>query len=321
MIRLSWAATADDEVVGAMPGTDEIEALKRRLGRVGVWNVTLSGEPAAAEREVAAEVESLGFGALWIGETPNGKEALAHAAILLGATSRLTVATGIANIWARDATAAANGANTLAEAYDGRFLLGLGVSHAPAVSVRGHDYGKPVSAMRTYLDAMDATEYAGPLPRPAPRVLAALRPRMLELAARRSYGAHPYFVTPEHTARARAVLGPEPVLAPEQTVILETDPDRARQTARRFTSRYLALSNYANNLLDLGWSEADLADGGSDALVDAVVAWGDPEAIVERVRAHHDAGADHVCLQPLAADPKELLEHLRVLARAGLAER
>ncbi|TYB59569.1 TIGR03620 family F420-dependent LLM class oxidoreductase [Nonomuraea sp. PA05] len=296
----------------------DVQALKRRLGRVGVWNSTLSGEAAAFEREAAAEIESLGFGALWIGETPTGKEALAHAAILLGGTSSLTVATGIASIWGRDATAAANGANTLSEAYEGRFVLGIGVSHAPAVRGRGHDYRKPVSAMREYLDAMDATEYSGPLPGPAPRLLAALRGKMLELAAQRAYGAHPYFVTPEHTARARAVLGPEPVLAPEQTVILESDADRARQIARGFTARYLALPNYANNLLDLGWKEDDLADGGSDALVDAIVAWGDPETIIERVRAHLDAGADHVCVQPLADSPQRLMEHLRVLARSDI---
>ncbi|UBU17118.1 TIGR03620 family F420-dependent LLM class oxidoreductase [Nonomuraea gerenzanensis] len=301
-----------------MPETKDVQALKRRLGPVGVWNSTLSGEPASVEREAAAEIESLGFGTLWIGETPTGKEALAHAAILLGATSSLTVATGIASIWGRDATAAANGANTLAEAYESRFVLGLGVSHAPAVAGRGHDYSKPVTAMREYLDAMDATEYAGPLPEPAPRLLAALRGRMLELAARRAYGAHPYFVTPEHTARARAALGPEPVLAPEQTVILESDPDRARQIARGFTARYLALPNYTNNLLDLGWRQDDLTDGGSDALVDAIVAWGDPDRIIERVRAHHEAGADHVCIQPLADSPQQLLEHLRVLARSDV---
>ncbi|GAA2206894.1 LLM class F420-dependent oxidoreductase [Nonomuraea monospora] len=300
------------------PEMKDIQALKRRLGRVGVWNSTLSSEAAAFEREAAAEIESLGFGALWIGETPTGKEALTHAAILLGGTSSLTVATGIASIWGRDATAAANGANTLSEAYEGRFVLGIGVSHAPAVQGRGHDYRKPVSAMREYLDAMDATEYSGPLPAPAPRLLAALRGKMLELAAQRAYGAHPYFVTPEHTARARAVLGPEPVLAPEQTVILESDADRARQIARGFTARYLALPNYANNLLDLGWKEDDLAGGGSDALVDAIVAWGDPETIIERVRAHLDAGADHVCIQPLADSPQRLMEHLRVLARSDV---
>ncbi|MEV0200106.1 LLM class F420-dependent oxidoreductase [Nonomuraea sp. NPDC050691] len=301
-----------------MTGTVDVTALKRRLGRVGVWNSTLSGQPASVGREVAAHIESLGYGTLWIGETPTGKEALTHAAILLGATHRLMIATGIANIWARDAVAAANGANALSEASDGRFVLGLGVSHAPAVSVRGHDYHRPLAAMSTYLDAMDAAEYGGPLPEPAPRLLAALRPRMLELAARRAQGAHPYFVTPDHTARAREALGPDPVLAPEQTVLLDTDPERARQTARRFMSLYLGLPNYVNNLRDLGWSEEDVAGGGSDALVDAIVAWGEPETVIERVRAHLDAGADHVCVQPLAGTPRELLEHLRILASADL---
>ncbi|WP_336207227.1 LLM class F420-dependent oxidoreductase [Nonomuraea sp. LPB2021202275-12-8] len=297
---------------------NDVAALKRRMGRVGVWNSTLSGESASFEREAAAEVESLGFGTLWIGESPTGKEALVHASILLGATRRMAVATGIANIWARDATAAANGANALEEAFDGRFVLGLGVSHAPAVEMRGHDYRRPVSAMRDYLDAMDATEYGGPLSEPAPRLLAALRPKMLELAAQRSYGAHPYFVTPEHTARARAILGPDPMLAPEQTVVLDTDPERARQTARRFMSLYLSLPNYVNNLRDLGWEDKDFADGGSDALVDAIVAWGDPETIIERVRAHLDAGADHVCIQPLAGSARETLEHLRILAHSDV---
>jgi probable F420-dependent oxidoreductase len=293
-------------------------ALKRRMGRVGVWNGTLGGESAAFEREAAAEVERLGFRTLWIGETPTGKEALVHAALLLGATQQLMVATGIASIWGRDATAAANGADALAEAFDGRFVLGLGVSHAPAVAARGHDYSRPVSAMRTYLDAMDATKYGGPLPEPAPRLLAALRPNMLELAARRAQGAHPYFVPVEHTARARAVLGPEPILAPEQTVVLDTDPARARRTARRFMSLYLALPNYVNNLRELGWRDEDFADGGSDALVDAVVAWGEPDKIIDRVRAHLDAGADHVCIQPLADTPRDALEHLRVLAAADV---
>ncbi|MEU0568160.1 LLM class F420-dependent oxidoreductase [Nonomuraea sp. NPDC005983] len=288
------------------------------MGRVGVWNTTLSAESASFEREAAAEMESLGFGTLWVGESPKGKEALAHSAILLGATQRMLIATGIANVWVRDATAASNGANALAEAFGGRFVLGLGVSHAPLVSVRGHDYQRPVSVMRSYLDAMDATEYSGPLPEPAPRMLAALRTRMLELAAQRTHGAHPYFVTLEHTARARAILGPDPVLAPEQTVVLDTDPERARQTARRFTSFYLRLPNYANNLRDLGWGDQDLANGGSDALVDALVAWGDPETIIERVRAHHDAGADHVCVQPLAETAGDMVEHLRILARSGL---
>lgn len=292
----------------------DVAALKRRMGRVGVWNSTLGGESASFEREAAAEVERLGYGTLWVGESPQAKEALVHSALLLGATRRMMVATGIASIWARDAIAAANGANALAEAFDGRFVLGLGVSHAPAVSARGHDYRRPVSAMSTYLDAMDEAKYGGPLPEPAPRLLAALRTKMLDLSAQRAQGAHPYFVPVEHTARARAVLGPDPILAPEQTVVLDTDPERARRTARRFMSLYLALPNYVNNLRDLGWSDEDFAGGGSDALVDAIVAWGEPEKIIERVRAHLDAGADHVCIQPLADTPRDALEHLRVLA-------
>ncbi|WP_431898414.1 LLM class F420-dependent oxidoreductase [Nonomuraea sp. bgisy101] len=299
-------------------GSIDAAELKRRLGRVGVWASTLSGAPASFEREAAAEMEGLGFGTLWVGESPKGKEALAHAAILLGATQQLMIATGIANIWARDPVAATNGANALEEAFDGRFVFGLGVSHAPTVSARGHDYRRPVSAMRAYLDAMDATEYEGPLPEPAPRMLAALRPRMLELAGQRTHGAHPYFVTVEHTARARAVLGPDRVLAPEQTVVLDTDPDRARQTARRFMSLYLGLPNYTNNLRDLGWDDRHLADGGSDELVDAIVAWGDPETIIERVRGHLDAGADHVCVQALADTPERMLEDLRTLARSDV---
>ncbi|MEV1243648.1 LLM class F420-dependent oxidoreductase [Nonomuraea sp. NPDC050022] len=298
--------------------TIDVAALKRRMGRVGVWNSTLGGESASFERDAAAEIESLGYGTLWVGEGPKAKEALVHSAILLSGTRQMMIATGIANIWARDATAISTGASALAEAYDGRFVLGLGVSHAPLVSARGHDYSRPVSAMRDYLDAMDASEYGGPLPEPAPRLLAALRPKMLDLAAKRAQGAHPYFVTPEHTARARAVLGPDPVLAPEQTVLLDTDPERARRTARGFTKHYLTLPNYANNLRELGWDDKDLADGGSDALVDAIVAWGEPETIIERVRAHLDAGADHVCIQPLAETAGDMLEHLRILAQSDV---
>jgi probable F420-dependent oxidoreductase len=292
----------------------DIPALKRRMGRVGVWTWTLGGEPAAFEREAAAEIEGLGYGTLWIGESPRSKEALTHSAILLGATRRLMVATGIANIWARDATAAANGANTLAEAFDGRFVLGMGVSHAPLVQVRGHDYGKPLDVMRSYLDAMDATEYEGHVPEPPPRMLAALRTKMLELSAERTEGAHTYFVTPLHTSRARAALGDKPVLAPEQALVLETDPARARDIARRHMSFYLTLPNYLNNLRELGWEEDDLADGGSDALVDAIVVWGDEDTIASRVQAHHAAGADHVCVQPLADDNRQVVEHLRRLA-------
>jgi probable F420-dependent oxidoreductase len=298
------------------PRTVDAATLKRRIGRVGVWTFALGRESASFERAAAAELEDLGFGALWVGELHKTKEALAHCALLLHAAPRLVVATGIANIWARDAIAAANGANTLAEASGGRFLLGLGVSHQPLVLPRGTEYRNPLSRMRSYLDAMDTVEHDFPVPEAPPRVLAALRRGMLELAAQRSHGAHTYFVPPEHTARARATLGPEPVLAPEQAVVVDTDAARARRTAREYMSFYLALPNYLNNLRELGFSDADFADGGSDALVDTIVSWGDPQAIAERVRAHLDAGADHVCVQPITNTATEMLEHLRLLAPA-----
>ncbi|MGW4462735.1 LLM class F420-dependent oxidoreductase [Micromonospora sp. NPDC004704] len=296
------------------PGGVDLARLKQRMGRVGVWSSRLSLESAATAGAAVSELEDLGYGTVWVGETPASKEALVHSGILLNATSEIMIATGIVNIWGRDATAASNGAKALAEASGDRFILGLGVSHAPLVCSRGHDYRKPLAAMRAYLDAMDATPYEGPVSAPAPRMLAALRSGMLELAGTRTEGAHPYFVTPEHTARARALLGPDPVLAPEQTVVLTTDPDRARTIGRVFTTGYLAMPNYANHMRALGWDERDLADGGSDKLVDAIVAWGEPEQIAERIRAHHDAGADHVCVQPLAGTVGEQLAQLRTLA-------
>jgi probable F420-dependent oxidoreductase len=277
-----------------------IDAVRDRLGPLGVWLSTLGSAPATVEREAAAEIEALGYGSLWIGEAPAFKEPFAHAAILLGATSSLVVGTGIASIYARDAVAMRAGAQTTGEAHPGRFVLGLGVSHAPLVQTRGHHYGKPVTAMREYLDAMDATQYAGPAPDPAvPVVLAALRPRMLELARDRTDGAHPYFVPVAHTERARAALGPDRLLIPEQMVLVETDPDVARAAARTAMALYLQLPNYTDNLLTLGYTEADIADGGSDRLVDDIVAWGTVDDVHARVQAHLDAGADHVTIQPL----------------------
>ncbi|MFB6438151.1 LLM class F420-dependent oxidoreductase [Streptomyces sp. NPDC056411] len=292
-------------------------ALASQLGRVGVWHGGLGRVPAATARRAAAEIEQLGYGALWFGENP-ATESASQAAVLLAATERLTVATGIANIWVRDASAANAAAQTLAEAYDGRFVLGLGASHAPIIGQRGHTYAKPLAAMREYLDAMDAAPYGGPAADPAPaRVLAALGPKMLELARDRTAGAHPYFVPPEHTARARETLGTGPLLAPEQVVLLETDPTKARALAREHHTRfYLQLPNYTGNLRRLGFDDADFADGGSDRLVDAIVAWGDEDAVLRRVRAHLDAGADHVAVQPLTADGSLGLDPLRRLAPA-----
>ncbi len=253
------------------------------------------------------EFERLGFPAVWMPESVGSKEVLAHSALLLGASERAIVAPGIASIYARDPMAMAGGAKALAEAYPGRFVLGIGVSHAPSVKLRGSDYGKPIETMTAYLDAMEAASYAGPEPsEPVPLVLAALGPKMLELAATRADGAHPYFVPVEHTPIARAALGPEPCLAVEQTAVLSTDPAEARRIGRAFARHYLALPNYANNLRRLGWSDEDIANDGSDRLIDAVIAWGDVDAIVARVRAHLDGGADHVCVQlrvDSSADP------------------
>lgn len=291
-------------------------ALAARIGRVGVWTFTFDALPARDAQRATAAVEELGYGALWIPESVVSKEVFAHAALLLSGSERLPVATGIANIWARDPYAMANGARALAEAFPGRFVLGLGVSHAPAVKRRGGVYERPLEAIRAYLDAMDGARSASPPPaEPAPRVLAALGPRMLRLAAERTAGAHPYFVPVEHTPRAREALGAGPLLAVEQAVLLERDPAKARAIAREHMSGYLRLDNYANNLRRLGWSEDDLKDGGSDALVDAIVAWGDEGAIRERVAAHHAAGADHVCLQVLAEGPPAApVAQLRALA-------
>jgi probable F420-dependent oxidoreductase len=292
--------------------------LAEKLGRVGVWSFALQRLAAAEAGAAARAIESDGYPAAWIPESLGSKELFSHAAILLAATDRLVFASGIANIHARDPMAMANGAKTLGEAYPGRFVLGIGVSHGPSVATRGGTYGKPLETMRAYLDAMDAAQYAAPEPEPpVPLVLAALGPRMLELAAERADGAHPYFVPVEHTAFARKHLGPEPFLGVEQTAVLTTDIAEGRRIARAFGRHYLALPNYANNLRRVGWGDEDLAGEGSDRLIDAVIAIGDLDAIVARVRAHLDAGADHVCVQFRAersADPS--LEDYKELASA-----
>ncbi|MGZ8514454.1 MAG: TIGR03620 family F420-dependent LLM class oxidoreductase [Candidatus Limnocylindrales bacterium] len=277
--------------------------LSAALGPVGVWSWALQRLSAADAGAAARELEALGYPVAWIPETLGNKEIFSHAAILLAGTTRIVVASGIANIHARDPMAMANGAKALGEAYPGRFVLGIGVSHAPSVSVRGGTYGRPVETMRAYLDAMAAAHYGAPEPDPAvPLVLAALGPRMLELAAERADGAHPYFVPVEHTPFARKHLGPEPFLVVEQTAVLTTDPAQGRRIGRAFAKSYLALLNYVNNLRRLGWGDADLAGDGSDRLIDAIIAWGDVNAILRRVQAHLDGGADQVCIQ-VRVDP------------------
>lgn len=291
------------------------------LGSTGVWiGRQLGLTPAAEAKEATAEIEGLGYGSLWVSETPTAKDPFSLAAVLLGATSRLPFGTGIANVWARDANATHGAAMALADAFPGRFLLGIGVSHMPAVARRGGSYEKPLQKMTSYLQQLDAVPYEGAKPAVTPpRLLAALRTKMLELARDHSDGAHPYFVPPAHTARAREVLGAEPLLIPEQAVLLETDPARARELGREHTKYYLALPNYRNNLLALGYTEDDLGeDGGSDRLVDAIVAWGSVEDVRARVKEHLDAGADHVLLQPLAGnyDLASVHAQLRELAPA-----
>jgi probable F420-dependent oxidoreductase len=282
----------------------------------------LEDQPAAKAQETARQLEELGYGALWFGEAV-GREALANAGLLLAATKRMVIATGIANIYARDAFAMAAGQKTLAEAYPDRFLLGLGVSHIPLVErLRGHRYEKPVATMSAYLQAMDQAPYqAVPPPTKPSRILAALGPKMLELSGQRADGAHPYNTNPKHTAEARGILGPQPYLCPEQAVVLETDAEKARAIGRAFLGIYLGLPNYTNNFLRLGFDEGDFKDGGSNKLIDAIIAWGDLNAIRNRVREHHSAGADHVCIQVLSADPKGLpLREWRELAGALLSK-
>jgi probable F420-dependent oxidoreductase len=299
-----------------MTTEDERADLRTKLGPVGVWSFALEALTAAAEGGAAAEIEAMGYPAVWIPESVGSKEVFSHVSLLLAASRRLVVASGIANIWARDPFAMANGRRTVADAYPGRFVLGIGVSDADSVATRGGTYERPYEAMRAYLEAMELAEYEAPEPeRPAPNLLAALGPRMLALAAERTAGAHSYFVPVEHTAEARRVLGPEPVLAVEQTVVMETDPSRAHEIARRFAADYLEYPNYANNLRRLGWTDDDVSGGGSDRLIDAVVPWGDVDTIGDRVREHLDAGADHVCVQVLGADPTDVcLAEFRELA-------
>jgi probable F420-dependent oxidoreductase len=291
------------------------------LGRIGVFSFAPVFAPVGALAESVRRIEELGYGAVWFPETPAGREAFTTAGLLLGWSEKMVIATGIASIYARDATATANGARGLAEAYPGRFLLGLGVSHAPSVAQRGGTYGPPVATMRAYLDAIDATEpaFVADGDETPERVLAALGPLMLKLAGERTAGAHPYFVPVEHTAYARARLGPDAFLAPEQAVLLEPDPARARAIAREHTAGYLRAENYRASVCRFGFEEADLENGGSDRLVDAIVAWGDQDAIRARVRAHLDAGADHVCIQALGS-PRETfgLDALAQLAPALL---
>jgi probable F420-dependent oxidoreductase len=271
------------------------------LGRIGLWSRRDQLTP-----RLAKDVEALGYGAIWIGGSPPGDLFLAQE--LLDATSHLAVATGIVNMWATPATEVAQSYHRVAAAHPGRFLLGVGIGHPEAT----REYRSPFDTIVDYLDVLDAEGV--PV---EDRALAALGPKVLALAAERSAGAHPYLTTPEHTRGAREILGDGPLLAPEQKVVVGTDPDAARALGRPAVDRpYLHLRNYTSNLKRLGWTDADLADGGSDALIDALVVRGDAAVVAAGLTAHLDAGADHVCLQLLTAPGADPLPDLRALAAA-----
>jgi len=287
------------------------------IGKLGVWalvNFMTAPDSAAFARRV----EAWGYRTLWVPEI-TARDPLVACSWLLAQTSRLNLATGIVSIYSRDPYATVNAQNALSEQSGGRFLLGLGVSHGPFVEgVLGHTFEKPAPKMKSYLEAMARMKYLGPMPIEKPRtIIGALGPKMLEVAAALADGAHPYNVTPRHTAEARRILGPGKLLCPEQMVLLEKDPAVARAIAREAIGMSLTLPNYRNNYLRIGFSAEDMENGGSDRLVDAIVAWGDEKAIRERLRQHFEAGADHVCIQPLrrgarvlTADDEKVLELL-----------
>ncbi|CAB4615220.1 unannotated protein [freshwater metagenome] len=269
------------------------------LGRIGLWTADFDLQPMAKAQEAIAQVEEMGYGAVWVPEAVI-REPFASTALLLSATKKMVLATGIASLHARTAQTMQAGWKTLTEAFPDRFLLGIGVSHAPMVQgVHKGNYDKPYSTMVEYLDAMDNGIFFGAAPTTAPqRVLAALGPKMLKLAAERGAGAHPYFTPVEHTAFARETMGANALLAPELAVVLETDAAKAREIARKYMTTYTRLPNYTNNLKRFGFTEDEITKQ-EDRLVDAIVAWGSLDTVVAAVKGHLDAGADHVCIQVL----------------------
>ena len=280
-----------------------MSARDRLIGpnNTGVWYFT-DAMGAGKAAETAGRIESLGYSTLWVPDTM-GRDPFAHLAWLGSQTSTLRFATGIASIFHRHPGPMVQAANTLAEQTDGRFVLGLGVSHSPMVEgVRGLDYSKPLSQMRSYLAAMDASMYLAVAPPEKPlRLLAALGPKMLELSATAADGAHPYFTTPEHTAEARAAIGPDKLLCVEQKVILSTDADAARAAANTAINTYARLPNYRNNWIRLGFSEDEIEQR-ANRFVDHVIVWGDEDRVRAGIQAHYDAGADHVCIQPVSTE-------------------
>jgi len=283
------------------------------LGKIGIWAM-LEAMTMSETLDFAKTIEKHGYQALWIPEGP-GRDPFAHSAYLLSHTESLAIATGIANIWARDAVAMASASRTVAEISDGRFILGMGVGHKPVVANRGHTYDKPYSYMKQYLPQLKEALSMRPsqAQQQIPLLIAALHPKMLELAATQTDGTHPYFVPPEHTAKVRAQIGPAPWICVEQAVILEADAIRARAAARQHMSFYVThLPNYRNNLKALGWQDGDFDNGCSDRLVDAIVAWGTEDRIRDRIQAHFTAGA-HARLYSTASCRHEPLSDLRAV--------
>ena len=275
---------------------------KINIGKVGIWQGMLDRHPTPAVKDTIAEIEAMGWPCLWRPEAL-GRDPFVSAAIMLEASTNLKVATGIAQITARHPATAVSGQKTLAEAYDNRFVLGLGVSHQPFVEgIHGLSYQKPYSQMVSYLNKMSQAQFmAFEHSQSPPTILAALGPKMLKLASEKAGGAHPYFVPPEHTAYAREIMGPDALLAPEQKVVFESEPSKAREIARSGMQFYMELPNYMNNLRRHGFSDEDLEQC-SDKLVDGVVAWGTLDDILARIKQHHDAGADHVAIQVLTGE-------------------
>jgi probable F420-dependent oxidoreductase len=275
-------------------------ALAEAIGTLGVWDAGLCYAPVAIARSAAVELEAAGYRTAWLHE--GGRDAFAGAGMLLAATREMVLGTSIVSIWRHEPDRMAAAARTLGEAFPGRFVLGIGVSHEGSRSWQGREYSRPFKELSAYLDEMDGAGWGGPRPDPpVPRMIAALGPRMLELTRRRARGAIPYLVPVEHTAFARQRLGPEPVLAVQQAIVIDEPRARTRELAHAHVERYLPFPNYRNNLLRCGFAEAELEGAGSERLIDALVAMGDADEVAERIRAHLDAGADHVCVNPLRA--------------------
>jgi probable F420-dependent oxidoreductase len=290
------------------------------VGTVGVFSGRLQQRPTGEALDLVNEWEELGYGSVWLSESSSAKNVLTFGAVVLGGTRRIVVATGIAVIWNRDPTAMMNAGRTLADAHPERFLLGMGVAHRDSASMRGHTYERPLQTMRSYLEQMDAAPYDGNLPEyPALRVLAALGPKMTELAAELTDGVHTFLTIPEHTAAARAIVGPDRLVAVEQAVLLTADEDEARAGARANFERFMRWPNYRRHLLRLGFTEEDLVEGGTDRVIDALFAWGDEEAIALRVSEHVAAGADNVSLLAIPVGRLGEAETLRRLAPVVLS--